>query len=95
MPKIPRRLPHPRFLVRLLVAAAAALVAAGLPAAAETPEAMPQNGPLKVGDRAPAFPAPLPSTAGERPGARKIALEEVMGQRNIVLAFYVADWTGG
>ena len=50
---------------------------------------------LKVGDRAPDFPAALPSTAGERPGETKIALSEVVGQKNIVLAFYVADWTGG
>lgn len=58
-------------------------------------EAMPQAKKLAVGDRAPAFPAALPSTAGERPGAKKIALDEVLGKKNIVLAFYVADWTGG
>ncbi len=85
-------------------ALAAALLSAGIAeggaAAGEAPEAMTpkaaaQDGPLQVGDRAPAFPAPLPSTAGERPGARAIALEEVLGNKNIVLAFYVADWTGG
>lgn len=59
------------------------------------PEAMPQATKLQVGDRAPAFPAALPSTAGDRPGAQKIALAEVLGKKNIVLAFYVADWTGG
>ena len=75
---------------RLPLALAAGLVGAGL---AGPSEAM--QGPLKVGDRAPTFPAPLPSTAGERPGATKIALEDVLGKKNIVLAFYVADWTGG
>ncbi len=53
------------------------------------------EGKLKVGDRAPAFPHPLPSSAGEKPGAIKIALQDEIGKKNIVLAFYVADWTGG
>lgn len=68
----------------VVVFAAGALV----PAAA-------QDGPLKVGDRAPVFPSALASTAGERPGATQIALQDVIGEKNIVLAFYVADWTGG
>lgn len=75
--------------------ASAALVLATLAAPAGAPEAMATEGPLRVGDRAPGFPAPLPSTAGERAGAKAIALEDVLGRKNIVLAFYVADWTGG
>ena len=70
-------------------------LALGLAALSGASEAMAQDGPLKVGDRAPTFPEALPSTAGERPGARRIALDEVLGKKNIVLAFYVADWTGG
>ena len=50
---------------------------------------------LAVGDKAPEFPNPLPSSAGENPGETKIALSDVLGKKNIVLAFYVADWTGG
>ena len=52
-------------------------------------------GKLKVGDPAPGFPHPLPSSAGEKPGAVKISLQDEIGKKNIVLAFYVADWTGG
>ncbi len=73
----------------------AAALAFGLAAGPAAPDAMAQDGPLKVGDRAPAFPNALPSTAGERPGATSIALQDVIGEKNIVLAFYVADWTGG
>lgn len=65
------------------------------PGTEPVPEAVETAAKLKVGDRAPGFPAALPSTAGERPGEKKIALSEVVGQKNIVLAFYVADWTGG
>lgn len=50
---------------------------------------------LKVGDKAPEFPNPLPSSAGDKPGAVKVQLADFVGKRNIVLAFYVADWTGG
>ncbi len=41
------------------------------------------------------FPNPLPSTAGESAGAAKLDLQAALGKKNIVLAFYVADWTGG
>ena len=78
-----------------LTAALAVGLGVGLSALAGTPEVMAQDGPLKIGDRAPMFPEPLPSTGGERPGALKVALEDVLGKKNIVLAFYVADWTGG
>ncbi len=90
-PKLPAGVPA----APAALAAAAALVLATLAAPVAAPEAMAAEGPLRVGDRAPGFPAPLPSTAGERPGAKAITLEEVLGRKNIVLAFYVADWTGG
>ena len=53
------------------------------------------QGSLKVGDKAPEFPTPLPSSAGEKAGAVKLQLSDFLGKTNIVLAFYVADWTGG
>jgi len=53
------------------------------------------QGILEVGDKAPEFPNPLPSSAGENPGEAKLSLSDVLGKKNIVLAFYVADWTGG
>ena len=53
------------------------------------------QGTLKVGDKAPEFPNPLASSAGEKPGAVKVQLADYIGKSNIVLAFYVADWTGG
>lgn len=75
------------------------LVALGLAAAltmvAGTPEAVAQDVSLRVGDKAPMFPNPLPSTAGESPGAQQLDLTAALGKKNIVLAFYVADWTGG
>ncbi|MEE9179905.1 MAG: hypothetical protein V3U22_03345, partial [Vicinamibacteria bacterium] len=52
------------------------------------------QGTLKVGDNAPDFPHPFASTAGE-PGKIKIQMSDFLGKKNIVLAFYVADWTGG
>lgn len=70
-------------------------LAAGLAGVAGTPEAVAQDVSLRVGDRAPMFPNPLPSTAGESAGATKLDLSAALGQKNIVLAFYVADWTGG
>ena len=56
---------------------------------------MAQDVSLRVGDKAPMFPNPLPSTAGESAGAVKLDLSAALGKKNIVLAFYVADWTGG
>ena len=53
------------------------------------------QGPLQVGDEAPEFPNPLPSSAGEKPGEVKVQLSDFQGKKNIVLAFYVADWSGG
>jgi len=97
--------PRPRRVGRgmLLGVGAAALWAGGNPGnpVGGAAEAGPAEGApveernLAGGDRAPAFPNPLPSTAGDGPGARSLALDEVLGKKNIVLAFYVADWTGG
>ena len=70
-------------------------LAVGLQSLAATPEAAAQDVSLRVGDKAPGFPNPLPSTAGESAGAAKLDLSSVLGRKNIVLAFYVADWTGG
>lgn len=53
------------------------------------------QGQLAVGDKAPEFPQPMASSAGEKPGAVKVQLADFIGKKNIVLAFYVADWTGG
>ena len=68
---------------------------AGLATLAAAPEAVAQDVSLRVGDKAPMFPNPLPSTAGESAGAVKLDLQAALGKKNIVLAFYVADWTGG
>ncbi len=70
-------------------------LAFGLAAVAGTPDAVAQDVSLRVGDKAPMFPNPLPSTAGESAGATKLDLSAALGKKNIVLAFYVADWTGG
>ncbi len=70
-------------------------LAAGLTVVAGTPEAVAQDVSLRVGDKAPMFPNALPSTAGESAGAEMLDLSAALGQKNIVLAFYVADWTGG
>ena len=70
-------------------------LAAGLTVVAGTPEAVAQDVSLRVGDKAPMFPNPLPSTAGESAGAEVLDLSAALGRKNIVLAFYVADWTGG
>lgn len=79
-----------------LLAGGPALASPGsAPEPESAPGAVETAAKLKVGDRAPGFPGALPSTAGERPGEKKIALSEVVGRKNIVLAFYVADWTGG
>lgn len=78
-----------------LSAALALALAVGLASLAGTPEAAAQDVSLRVGDKAPMFPNPLPSSAGESAGAVKLDLSSVLGKKNIVLAFYVADWTGG
>lgn len=74
-----------RFIYLTMVLAAVVLVASTAWA----------QGTLKVGDKAPEFPNPLASSAGEKPGAVKVQLADYIGKTHIVLAFYVADWTGG
>jgi len=81
-----------RFSRRRATALALGLALGVVPAASA--QTMNQMGKLKVGDEAPAFPNPLPSTAGESAGALALDLSRVLGEKNIVLAFYVADWTG-
>ena len=68
---------------RLYTILLAAATAAGL--SAQTP---PPKTHLKVGDTAPDFD--LGSTAG-----KKIKLSEFRGQKNVVLAFFPAAFTGG
>ena len=84
-----------RRLSRWLSGALALGLGAGLAAVAGTPEAMAQDVSLRVGEQAPMFPNPLPSTGGDSAGALKLDLQAALGKKNIVLAFYVADWTGG
>lgn len=64
--------------------ACAALFASTLPAQRIQP---PKTG-LKVGDMAPDFT--LPSTTG-----KPITLSDFRGKKNVVLAFFVAAFTGG
>ena len=47
-----------------------------------------QAAPLKVGDKAPDFT--LPDQSGN-----KVSLDQFLGKKNVVLAFYVLAFTGG
>jgi len=47
-----------------------------------------QSAPLKVGDKAPDFN--LPDQNGN-----KVSLNQFLGKKNVVLAFYVLAFTGG
>lgn len=49
---------------------------------------------LKVGDRAPEFALAF-ATRDTMVFAPAVKLSELVGQKNIVLAFYPADWSGG
>ena len=49
--------------------------------------------PLHVGDTAPGFA--LPFATRDSVARDTLALASVVGQRNVVLAFYPADWSGG
>jgi peroxiredoxin len=50
-------------------------------------------GPLKVGDRAPDFR--LPYATRDSVADDSLSLASLIGKRNVVLAFYPADWSGG
>src|SRR5215471_16752546 len=49
--------------------------------------------PLKVGDRAPDFR--LPYATRDSVADDSLSLATLVGKRNVVLAFYPADWSGG
>ena len=49
--------------------------------------------PLKVGDRAPNFL--LPYATRDSVARDSLSLASLVGKRNVVLAFYPADWSGG
>lgn len=49
--------------------------------------------PLKVGDPAPDFS--LPYATKDSIASDDLKLSDLIGKRNIVLAFYPADWSGG
>jgi peroxiredoxin len=55
---------------------------------AQTPSAAPPSSTLKVGDVAPDFT--LPSTQG-----KPVKLSDYKGNKNVVLAFFPAAFTGG
>ena len=50
-------------------------------------------GPLKVGDHAPDFR--LPYATRDSVASDSLSLASLVGRRNVVLAFYPADWSGG
>ena len=49
--------------------------------------------PLKIGDSAPDFS--LPFATQDSVGHGTISLSHLVGNKNIILAFYPADWSGG
>ena len=61
--------------------------------AATTALAADTSGPLKVGDRAPDFR--LPYATRDSISSDSLSLASLVGKRNVVLAFYPADWSGG
>lgn len=77
------------FLVGILI-----LACAGAAFAQNAPNspASPQDAP-KVGDPAPGFS--LPYATRDSVAKDTLALSSMVGKRNIVLAFYPADWSGG
>ena len=70
-----------RLVLPVLVLAASAALAADT------------SGPLKVGDRAPDFL--LPYATRDSVAGDSLSLASLVGKRNVVLAFYPADWSGG
>jgi len=69
------------------------LVLAMLILAATAALAADSGGPLKVGDPAPDFR--LPYATRDSVAADSLTLGSLVGKRNVVLAFYPADWSGG
>src|SRR5262245_39213644 len=51
------------------------------------------DAPLKVGDAAPDFK--LPYATRDSVAKDSLVLSSLVGKRNVVLAFYPADWSGG
>ena len=79
-----------RFLIGLLI-----LVSAGVASAQNAPATGPasvQDAP-KVGDLAPNFF--LPYATRDSVAKDTLSLSSLVGKRNIILAFYPADWSGG
>ena len=77
-----------RILTALLLVAAAGLVFAQSSPAPKGTEAAP-----KVGDAAPDFQ--LPYATRDSVARDSLRLSSFAGKRNVVLAFYPADWSGG
>ena len=65
----------------------------GLFVLAAAGHAFAQDAPLKVGDPAPDFKLPYATRDSVAPDS--LVLSSLVGKRNVVLAFYPADWSGG
>jgi len=81
--------------MKSLLIALLILVSAGAAFAADAPKvgaANPQEAP-KVGDPAPGFY--LPYATRDSVARDTLDLTSLVGKRNIILAFYPADWSGG
>src|SRR5258705_907352 len=65
----------------------------GLFALAAVSVAFAQDAPLKVGDPAPDFK--LPYATIDSVASDSLTLSSLVSKRNVVLAFYPADWSGG
>jgi peroxiredoxin len=76
------------FLIGLLMMAAAGIVLADTSPASKAIDAAP-----RVGDVAPDFQ--LPYATRDSVAGDSLRLSSLVGKRNIVLAFYPADWSGG
>ena len=77
---------------RILIALVA-LAAAGTALAAPAPTPAPAPAPPQVGEAAPDFK--LPYATRDSVAEDSLQLSSMVGKRNIVLAFYPADWSGG
>lgn len=74
-------------------AAIVLIVAAGVSAFAASRVSAGTAPPLAVGDVAPDFSLPVASR--DSVSREPVQLSSLVGQRNVVLAFYPADWSGG